>query len=413
MFKIRYKSHHDVGNIISKFTQNLKASKSDFLDLLNRKNKNKQLGIYFHTPYCDKICSFCNMNRKQLDNDLEEYTKYICDEIKKYGVDAFRYYLLREANFGTDGDYSTKGIIGRLNSDLANDLGNLLNRTLGMYKKYFNDVIVSSSASEAIDEEIKSMFNEVIKDVEKYMYLFEFSRALETIWRFISRLNKYIDETMPWALAKDESKKDRLAAVMNILCEGLYKIAFLIAPYMPMSAQKISNQLGIDKDITDVKFDDVKEWNIFKEGHKLGEASPIFPRIEIEKEEVVEKYNNHIYDEVYVIYNKFISALRYDLTCEKIIPIARMEGEVNSEYIFEPSTEYILSALLPRFINLQIYQAILNNTASEHSARKNSMGSATDNADEMIKTLNIQYNRNRQTAITQEITEIVGGASAL
>ena len=130
-------------------------------------------------------------------------------------------------------------------------------------------------------------------------------------------------------------------------------------------------------------------------------------------EEVVEKYNNHIYDEVYVIYNKFISALKYDLTCERIIPIARPESELNSEYIFEPSAEYILSALLPRFINLQIYQAILNNTASEHSARKNSMSSATDNADEMIKTLNIKYNRNRQSAITQEITEIVGGASAL
>ena len=113
------------------------------------------------------------------------------------------------------------------------------------------------------------------------------------------------------------------------------------------------------------------------------------------------------------IINKFISALRYDLTCERIIPIARPEVELNSEYIFEPSTEYILSALLPRFINLQIYQAILNNTASEHSARKNSMSSATDNADEMIKTLNIKYNRNRQSAITQEITEIVGGASAL
>ena len=129
--------------------------------------------------------------------------------------------------------------------------------------------------------------------------------------------------------------------------------------------------------------------------------------------EIVDKYNNHVYDEVYVIYNKFISALRYDLTCERIIPIARMEAEINSEYIFEPNTEYILSALLPRFINLEVYQAILNNAASEHSARKNSMGSATDNADEMIKTLNIKYNRNRQSAITQEITEIVGGASAL
>jgi len=89
MFKIRYKSHHDVGNIISKFTQNLKASKNDFLDLLNTENKNKQLGIYFHTPYCDKICSFCNMNRKQLDNDLEEYTEYLCEEIKKYGAYEF------------------------------------------------------------------------------------------------------------------------------------------------------------------------------------------------------------------------------------------------------------------------------------------------------------------------------------
>jgi len=129
--------------------------------------------------------------------------------------------------------------------------------------------------------------------------------------------------------------------------------------------------------------------------------------------EIVDKYNNHIYDEVYVIYNKFISALRYDLTCERIIPITRIEAEINSEYIFEPNTEYILSALLPRFINLEVYQAILNNAASEHSARKNSMGSATDNADDMIKTLNIKYNRNRQSAITQEITEIVGGASAL
>jgi len=216
------------------------------------------------------------------------------NEIKKYGVDAFRYYLLREANFGTDGDYSTKGIVGRLNSDLANDLGNLLNRTLGMYKKYFNGVVVASSTSEEIDDLIKAMFDETIKDVEKYMYLFEFSRALETIWKFISRLNKYIDETMPWALAKDETKKSRLAAVMNILCEGLYKIAFLIAPYMPESAQKISNQLGIDKDITSLKFDDIKEWNIFKEGHQLGEASPIFPRIEIEKEEVVEEVKKEL-----------------------------------------------------------------------------------------------------------------------
>ena len=207
------------------------------------------------------------------------------DEIKKYGVDAFRYYLLREASFGTDGDYSTKGVVGRLNSDLANDLGNLLNRTLGMYKKYFGGIVVASDENEPIDDEIKSMFDETVTEINKYMYYFQFSKALETLWKFISRLNKYIDETMPWALAKDETKKLRLAAVMNILCEGLYKIAFFIAPFMPESAQKISAQLGIEKDITNLRFDDIKEWNVFKDGHKLGEASPIFPRIEIEKEE--------------------------------------------------------------------------------------------------------------------------------
>lgn len=128
---------------------------------------------------------------------------------------------------------------------------------------------------------------------------------------------------------------------------------------------------------------------------------------------VVEKFFAEEYDEVYLIYNKFISALRYDLTVEQIIPIQKMDSENNSEYIFEPDKEYILSAILPRFLNLQIYQAILNNMASEHSARKNAMSNATENADEMIQTLNLKYNRNRQSAITQEITEIVGGASAL
>lgn len=161
-----------------------------------------------------------------------------------------------------------------------------------------------------------------------------------------------------------------------------------------------------------IDFISKRKYNFLKSFSKISpeEMNKIAGEISFD---VVEKYNEHIYDEVYVIYNKFISALRYDLTCERIIPIARVESEINSEYIFEPNTEYILSALLPRFINLQIYQAILNNTASEHSARKNSMSSATDNADEMIKSLNIKYNRNRQSAITQEITEIVGGASAL
>lgn len=206
-------------------------------------------------------------------------------EIEKYGVDAFRYYLLREASFGSDGDYSTKSVITRLNSDLANDLGNLLNRTLGMYKKYFSGIIVASAEDEDIDREIRKLFEDVLKEVEEHMYLFEYSKALESIWRFISRLNKYIDETMPWALAKDEEKKERLGTVMNILAESLYKIAFMVSPFMPESAKKIYKQLGFDVEVENLRIKDVKDWNKFETGHRLGEASPIFPRIEIEKEE--------------------------------------------------------------------------------------------------------------------------------
>lgn len=129
-------------------------------------------------------------------------------------------------------------------------------------------------------------------------------------------------------------------------------------------------------------------------------------------ENIVEYYNEGIFDEVYVIYNKFVSALRSDLTVKKLIPIERTEATENKAYIFEPSPEAILSALLPKYLNIEIYQALLENTASEHSARKNAMQSATDNAEEMIKNLTLEYNRIRQASITQEISEIVSGASA-
>lgn len=130
-------------------------------------------------------------------------------------------------------------------------------------------------------------------------------------------------------------------------------------------------------------------------------------------ENIIEYYYEHIFDEVYVIYNKFVTALRSDLLVKRLIPIERVEGTENTSYIFEPDAETILSALLPKYLNVEIYQALLNNAASEHSARKNSMKSATDNAEDMLKMLNLKYNRERQAAITQEITEIVGGAAAL
>nr|WP_307775168.1 methionine--tRNA ligase [uncultured Cetobacterium sp.] len=208
------------------------------------------------------------------------------DEVAKYGVDAFRYCLMREVNFGNDGDYSTSSIVTRINSDLANDLGNLLNRTLGMYSKYFNGTIVKGEVFEEIDETVKTLWNETLATVDHHMNRVEFSRALEAIWKFISRMNKYVDETMPWSLVKDETQLERLGTVMNFLVQALYKVAVLTAPYMPTASQKIWNQLGVAKDITEAKIEDVKGWNLLPVGHNLGTPEPIFPRLEVEKKEV-------------------------------------------------------------------------------------------------------------------------------
>lgn len=207
------------------------------------------------------------------------------DEIAKYGVDAFRYCLMREVNFGNDGDYSTPSIVTRINSDLANDLGNLLNRILGMYGKYFNGTIVKGEVFEEIDDSVKTLWNETVIAVDYHMNRVEFSRALEAIWKFISRMNKYVDETAPWLLIKDETKNERLATVMNFLVQSLYKVAVLTAPYMPTASQKIWNQLGFSNNILEASLESVDGWNLLNEGHILGTAEPIFPRLEVEKKE--------------------------------------------------------------------------------------------------------------------------------
>ena len=201
------------------------------------------------------------------------------EEVEKYGVDAFRYFLLRESTLGQDADYSENQMVLRINADLANDLGNLLNRTLGMQKKYFGEVVKESGERTEIEDGIYELYNEVLKDVYSKVEEANFSKALESIWKLISRMNKYIDETMPWSLFK-ENNLDRLRTVMYTLFDMIYKCSYLVSPVLIDSSKKMLNQLGV----VDIKT------NIFEIGDympntKIGNASPIFPRIEKKEKE--------------------------------------------------------------------------------------------------------------------------------
>ena len=215
------------------------------------------------------------------------------EEVEKYGLDAFRYYLMREATFGQDADYSKKAMVQRINADLANDLGNLLNRTIGMQKKYFNSEVVLNEAEESFDAEIKEFWGNTLADLDKHINNYQFSEGLKDIWKFISRMNKYIDECEPWKLSKDENQKDRLSTVMYNLVDSLYKIAVVISPFMPETGQKMIDQLGLDKDVTKLLLDDVREWKSYPVRNKLGAAVPLFPRIELE-EEPEKEYNENL-----------------------------------------------------------------------------------------------------------------------
>lgn len=216
------------------------------------------------------------------------------EEIKKYGLDPFRYYLMREATFGQDADYSKKAMVQRINSDLANDLGNLLNRTIGMQKKYFNSKVILNEVIDTFDIEIKNLWFEVVKNVEIKMNDYQFSEVLKEIWKFISRMNKYIDECEPWKLAKDENNKNRLSTVMYNLVEALYKISVMISPFMPTTAIKMTKQLGLNIDFDKLQLSEILEWGVYPIGTELNNAEPIFPRVEFSEDESKVEYKEDL-----------------------------------------------------------------------------------------------------------------------
>ncbi len=196
--------------------------------------------------------------------------------VKEYGLDPFRYFLLREVPFGNDGDFSELALIGRINSDLANDLGNLLNRTLQMIKSYRGGVVPSCIGAES---ELSSMAFNVFDRVDEAMNNFAFDEALKNIWEFISRANKFIDETAPWKLAKDETQAERLNFVLLNLYEALRFSALLIAPTMPDTAKKIWSQLGLEGEPVKMLYENFT-WGEGA-GKEINKAEVLFPRIDI------------------------------------------------------------------------------------------------------------------------------------
>lgn len=205
--------------------------------------------------------------------------------IERYGLDAVRYFLLRELPFGQDGVFSPESFVERVNFDLANDLGNLLNRTVSMINKYFGGVIPTYAGQVTeFDQTLEDFIKMTVEKVEKNFEEMQFSIVLSDIWALVARTNKYIDETAPWVLAKDEANKDQLASVMNHLAESLRQIAIMIEPFMPRTTPQIFAQLGIENEASKV-WDSLTKFDTLAEKTKVVEkGTPIFPRLEVEVE---------------------------------------------------------------------------------------------------------------------------------
>lgn len=245
----------------------------------------------------------------------------------RYGVDAVRYFLMRDIPFGTDGVFTNEALIKRINFDLANDLGNLLSRTVAMIDKYFKGVVPKDKAEGNIDIELISIARSTVQDYENNMNNFRFSSALSKVWLFISRCNKYIDETMPWELGKISGQESRLAAVLYNLCEALRVISILLSPIMPSTSAEIQRQIGAEKSLCSWKL--AREWGILPENLKVCKGNALFPRLDIDKEisdleEILDKEKSKENDKANSEENNLIKLIdiedfaKIELICAKI-----------------------------------------------------------------------------------------------
>lgn len=202
--------------------------------------------------------------------------------IERYGIDALKYFLLREFTFGQDGNYTNSAFLNRINSDLVNELGNLLSRTVSMIEKYNYSVIIKTDVKTAFHDDLVNVVTAMPKIVDEKMNKLMFHEALEEIWKAIKRCNKYVDETMPWALAKDETKKDELNCVLYDLAESLRIITVMLSSTLNSTSKKIFEQLNVPDELK--TFDSAFTFGLTIDGTKVNKGEILFPRLDVPKE---------------------------------------------------------------------------------------------------------------------------------